>query len=78
MGSDTYVAFFDTKHHVLGYDCILDFKQARQEVAQVHSEVAGGHETKTSDADGRIRRKERRKKPKKARALLQYMELKYK
>lgn len=48
----------------------MDFKQARQEVAQVHSEVAGGHETKTSDADGRVRRKERRKKPRKARTLL--------
>jgi hypothetical protein len=37
--------------------------QAQQEVAQVHSEVGGFHDTKTSDADGRVRRKEKKKKP---------------
>ena len=39
--------------------------QAQQEVAQVHSEVRGAHEKKPPEADGRVRRKEKKKKPKK-------------
>ena len=36
-------------------------------MAQVHSEVGGFHDTKTLDADSRVRRKEKKKKPKKVR-----------
>jgi serine/threonine protein kinase len=47
-------------------------RKAQQEVAQVHSEVGGFHDTKTSDADGRVRRKEKKKKPKKVRVTFEH------